>query len=73
MTTPSHWKVVESFAVRGEWHVEAMNENGRFETVQIFRGPDARMRAIDWARNASTSQCFGEFDEIKPQPYRVVS
>lgn len=57
-------KVVED-AVPGEWRIETMNENGHFETVRIFRGPDARLRAVDYARRR-----FGEFEEITVQPYR---
>jgi hypothetical protein len=57
-------KVVED-AVPGEWRVETINENGRFETVRTFRGPDSRLRAIEYARDR-----FGELDEITLQPYR---
>lgn len=57
-------KVVED-AVPGEWRIETINANGRSETVRSFRGPDARLRAIDYARHR-----FGEFDEITLDPYR---
>jgi hypothetical protein len=57
--------VVEDSAVPGEWRVETMNENGRYETVQTFRGSKARQSAIDFARH-----WFGEFDEIPLEPNR---
>lgn len=42
-----------------------MNENGRFETVRIIRGPDARVRAVDYAWDR-----FRDFEEVTVQPYR---
>lgn len=57
-------KVTEDGSVTGEWRVEKMNEDGSCEKVQIFRGRDARQRAIDYARHH-----FGEFDEVTLRSY----
>ena len=52
-------KVIEDSAMPGEWRIEAIKEAGRYETVQIFHGANARMLAIAYARCR-----FGTFDEI---------
>ena len=59
-------KVIEDFSVAGEWRVEKLNEDGSCEKVQIFRGRDARERAIDYAQRH-----FGEFDEVTLRSYRT--
>jgi hypothetical protein len=46
------------------WRVEKMDEDGGYECVEVFAGPSARQRAIDYARHR-----FGEFDEIELKPY----
>ena|SRR5215469_8276909 len=56
------YRVVEGRFVPGEWCIEIANEDGGYETVTFFRGPEARERAITHARDR-----FGEFDEtLKP-------
>lgn len=40
-----------------------MDEDGGYECVLVFAGPNARRRAIDYARYH-----FGEFDEIELEP-----
>lgn len=57
-------KVIEG-VVPGEWRIVTTNEDGSYETVGTFLGPDARLRAINYARHR-----FGEFDEITLQPHR---
>src|SRR3954462_2027495 len=47
----------------GDWRVEKMDEDGGIE-VALFSGGDARQRAISYA-----DRQYGEFDEIKLQPY----
>jgi hypothetical protein len=66
MTTHPNCKVIEDSAVPGEWRIETISESGRFEMVQTFRGADARLRAIDYARRR-----FGGFDEITLEPTGV--
>ena len=41
-----------------------MDEDGGYECTVIFAGPNARQRAIDYARHR-----FGGFDEIELAPY----
>jgi hypothetical protein len=41
-----------------------MDEDG-YECVEVFTGPNARQRAIDYARHR-----FGHFDEIELGSYR---
>jgi len=53
--------VIENHLVP-EWRVEKRNEDGSYERVNYFRGPDSRRRAID------ARQHFGEFDEITLEP-----
>jgi hypothetical protein len=47
------------------WRVEKIDEDGGYECVEVFAGPNARQRAIDYARHR-----FGEYDEIELAPYR---
>jgi hypothetical protein len=59
MTAHPNCKIVEDRLVPGEWRIETMNENGRYEAVLIFRGVNARLNAIAYARRQ-----FDTFDEI---------
>jgi hypothetical protein len=52
-------KVFQDREHPGHWHVEKMDEDGGYECTMIFAGPNARQRAIDYARYR-----FGDFDEI---------
>jgi hypothetical protein len=47
-----------------DWRVEKMDEDGSYECVEVFAGPNARQRAIDNARHR-----FGDYDEIELKPY----
>ena len=58
-------KVFRDRIIRNNWRVEKMDRDGGYEAIEIFAGPDARQRAIDYARDR-----FGEFDEIELPPYR---
>ena len=42
-----------------------MDNDGGYEAVKVFSGPDARDQAIRYAK-----QEFGDYDEIKLEPYR---
>ena len=56
-------KVFKDRAVPGNWRVEKMDEDGGYE-VAVFRGGDARARAIRYADRE-----YGDFDEIELPPY----
>jgi hypothetical protein len=57
-------KVFVDREIEGAWRVEKMDEDGGYECVELFSGPNARQRAIDYARHR-----FDEFDEIVLAPY----
>jgi hypothetical protein len=57
-------KVFRDRIVREVWRVEKMDQDGGYECIEIFTGPNARERAIEYARHR-----FGEFDEIELEPY----
>ena len=56
-------KVFEDRIVRDDWRVEKMDRDGGVEYIEIFAGPNARQRAIDYARHR-----FGDFNEIVLEP-----
>ena len=58
-------KVFQDREYQGNWRVEKMDEDGGYQCTVIFAGPNARQRAIDYARHR-----FGDFDEIELEPYR---
>jgi aryl-alcohol dehydrogenase-like predicted oxidoreductase len=58
-------KVFEDREIPGNWRVEKMNEDGGYEVVKVFTGPDAREQTRRYAERE-----FGEFDEIRLEPYR---
>jgi hypothetical protein len=58
-------KVFEDRENPGDWRVEKMDDDGGYEAVDVFTGPDAREQAILYAERR-----FGEYDEIKFEPYR---
>jgi hypothetical protein len=58
-------KVFEDRAVPGNWRVEKMDEDGGYDVVKVFTGPDARDQAIRYAM-----QEFGDYDEIRLEPYQ---
>jgi hypothetical protein len=58
-------KVFRDREHREGWPVEKMDEDGGYECVEVFAGPNARQRAIDYARPP-----FSQFDEIELEPYR---
>jgi hypothetical protein len=58
-------KVFEDRETPGNWRVEKMDEDGGYEAVKVFTGPDARQQAIRYAERE-----FGAFDEIRLEPYR---
>jgi hypothetical protein len=58
-------KVFQDREHPSDWRVEKMDEDGRYECVEVFAGPNARERAIDYARHR-----FGDFDEIELGSYR---
>ena len=53
-------KVFRDRVTLGIWRVEKMDEDGGYETVRVFSGPDAREQAIRYA-----VEKFGTFDEIQ--------
>ena len=57
-------KVFRDRVDRDRWRVEKMAEDGGYECTAIFAGPNARQRAVDYARD-----CFGDFAEIELEPY----
>jgi hypothetical protein len=48
----------------GNWRVEKMDEDGGYDVVKVFTGPDAREQAIRYAERE-----FGSYDEIRLPPY----
>jgi hypothetical protein len=65
--TPDNFraKVFRDRATPGNWRVEKMDEDGGYEVVKVFTGPDARQQAIRYAEHE-----FGAFDEIQLEPYQ---
>ena len=61
-------KVFEDRETAGNWRVEKMDEDGGYEAVKVFSGPDARDQAIRYAKHE-----FGDYDEIRLEPYRCAS
>ena len=61
-------KVFEDRETPGNWRVEKMDEDGGYQVVKVFTGPDARQQAIQYAERE-----FGAFDEIRLEPYRLPS
>ena len=61
-------KVFEDRETAGNWRVEKMDNDGGYEAVKVFSGPDARDPAIHYAK-----QEFGDYDEIRLEPYRRAS
>ena len=57
-------KVFQDREYQGNWRVEKMDEDAGYECTAIFAGPNARQRAIDYARHQ-----FGDFEEIELEPY----
>jgi len=57
-------KIFRDRIVREVWRVEKMDQDGGYECIEIFTGPNARERAIEYARHR-----FGEFDEIELELY----
>jgi hypothetical protein len=47
-----------------DWRVEKMDDDGGYEVVKVFTGPDAHEQAIRYAERE-----FGAFDEIDLEPY----
>jgi hypothetical protein len=47
-----------------DWRVEKMDDDGGYEVVEVFTGPDARQQAIRYAKSK-----FGAYDEIELEPY----
>jgi hypothetical protein len=64
MTEDLRAKVFRDREQPAHWRVEKMDTDGGVECIEIFGGPNARERAIDYARHR-----FGEFDEIELEPY----
>jgi hypothetical protein len=56
-------KVFRDRVDRDRWRVEKMDEDGGYECVEVFAGPNALQRAIDYARHR-----FGDFDVIELAP-----
>nr|UXE45992.1 hypothetical protein Hi04_10k_c5482_00038 [uncultured bacterium] len=65
MTVDLRAKVFQDREDRDGWRVEKIDEDGGYECVEVFAGPNARQRAIDYTRHR-----FGDFDEIVLEPYR---
>ena len=61
-------KVFEDRETAGNWRVEKMDNDGGYEAVKVFSGPDARDQAIRYAKHE-----FGDYDEIRLEPYRCAS
>jgi hypothetical protein len=59
MTVDLRAKVFQDREDRDGWRVEKIDEDGGYECVEVFAGPNARQGAIDYARHR-----FGDFDEI---------
>jgi hypothetical protein len=64
MTEDLRAKIFQDRVDRDAWRAEKMDEDGGYECVEIFAGPNARQRAIDYARHR-----FGGFDEVELAPY----
>lgn len=65
METESRAKVFEDREVPGQWRVEwAEPPDGERIKIHVFDGPKAREQARECAE-----QTYGEFDEIKLEPY----
>ena len=64
MTEDLRAKVFRDRVDRAAWRVEKIDEDGGYKCVEVFAGPNARQRAIDYAR-----QRFGGFDGIELEPY----
>lgn len=58
-------KVFEDRITPGNWRVEKMDDDGGYEVVKVFAGPDAREQAIRYAERE-----FDVYDEIRLEPYR---
>jgi hypothetical protein len=58
-TTPDDLraKVFEDRETPGNWRVEKMDDEGGYEVVKVFTGPDARQQAIRYAERE-----FGQQD-----------
>ena len=48
----------------GDWRVERIDDDDGCEVVEIFKGPNARQKARQYAE-----QRYGKFEEIKLEPY----
>jgi hypothetical protein len=48
----------------GYWRVERIDDDDGCEVVEIFKGPNARQKARQYAE-----QRYGKFEEIKLEPY----
>jgi hypothetical protein len=57
---PRCLKIVKRLATGG---FEKMEEDGGYEVVKVFTGPDAREEAIRYAERE-----FGAYDEIRLEP-----
>jgi hypothetical protein len=57
-------KVFEDRITPGDWRVEKIDDDGGYEVVKVFTGPDAREQAIEYAERE-----FGIYDEIRLEPY----
>jgi hypothetical protein len=53
-------KIFEDRVTPRDWRVEKMDEDGGYEAVKVFTGPDAREQAIRYAERE-----FGVFDKIR--------
>ena len=60
----SRTKVFEDRITPGYWRVEKMDEDGGYEEVKVFTGPDARWQAIRYAADK-----YDVFDVIRLEPY----
>ena len=56
-------KVFQDRDEPGKWRVEKMDEDGGYEVVKVFSGPNARRNAIRYAERE-----FGEYDQIWFKP-----
>jgi hypothetical protein len=57
-------KVFKDRETPGNRRVEKMDEDGGYEVVEVFTGPDPRQHAIQYAERE-----FGTYDEIRLEPY----
>jgi len=67
--TPSDLRahVFEDRVNAGDWRVEKMDEDGGYEEVKVFTGPDARRQAIRYA----AEKYDGDIEIVHFLPYRV--